>query len=378
MENAIKPWQQAISKLGIESLTTMQNDFFKKIDENENIVLLSPTGSGKTLAFLLPLLELLDPSSNKIEVLIITPSRELALQIEGVFKSLGTNFKANSCYGGHPFRTELNNFSSSPAVLIGTPGRISDHIRKESFKTDGIHVLILDEFDKSLELGFSSEMSFIISKLPNLKKRILSSATDISMIPDFTGIRHFHKLNYLVEESKSNNLSINVIKSENSDKLECLFQLLCELGSTNKLVFCNHRDAVERISRHLSDSGIVNDYFHGGLDQTERERMLIRFRNGSSNVLITTDLASRGIDIPEISNVIHYQLPINEASYIHRNGRTARMNSSGSSFLILAEDELIPNYANAIYSSYKLRSTSILPSFPDWETLILEQEKRKR
>lgn len=378
MENAIKPWQRAISKLGIESLTSMQTEFFNCIENNENIVLLSPTGSGKTLAFLLPLLEIMDPKQNSIEVLIITPSRELALQIESVFKSLGTNFKVNSCYGGHSFKTELNNFSSSPAILIGTPGRISDHIRKESFKTNGIQILILDEFDKSLELGFSSEMSFIISKLTNLKKRILSSATDIAVIPDFTGIGEFHKLNYLVEESKSNNLSINVIKSEDSDKLDCLFQLLCELGSTNKLVFCNHRDAVERISNHLSKAGVVNDYFHGGLDQSERERMLIRFRNGSSNVLITTDLASRGIDIPEISNIIHYQLPINEASYIHRNGRTARMNSIGSSFLILAVDEHIPDYIKLTYSNYKLTSTRVLPSLPKWETLYIGAGKKEK
>jgi ATP-independent RNA helicase DbpA len=150
------------------------------------------------------------------------------------------------------------------------------------------------------------------------------------------------------------------------------------LGAASTLIFCNHREAVERISNHLSQCGIINNYFHGGLEQTERERMLIRFRNGSSNILITTDLASRGLDIPEISFIIHYQLPSTEEGFIHRNGRTARMHSSGASFLILSEEEILPFYIKPGYLNYSLKAGMPLPESPLWQTLYIGGGKKDK
>ncbi len=371
-------WKQAINKLGITTLTEMQIRTLEVALNHNDIILLSPTGSGKTLAFLLPVLESLQAGIKQVQVLIITPSRELAQQIEMVFRSLGTGFKVNSCYGGHSKSTEKNNFSPPPAVLIGTPGRLADHIRSGNFLTNFISTLILDEFDKSLELGFQQEMLFIISRLNAIKKRILSSATDLDEIPGFTGIKSPYKLNYLLKENSSNNLIINIVKSQNKDKLECLFKLLCHLGAASTLVFCNHREAVERISNYLNKSGIINDYFHGGLEQSERERMLVRFRNGSSNILITTDLASRGLDIPEISYIIHYQLPATETEFIHRNGRTARMHSSGSSFLILSEEETAPGYIKSCFHEFEIKEGLTFPEKPSWQTLYIGGGKKDK
>lgn len=370
--------EQAILRLGFTTLNDMQIKSLEAIRTFNNIVLLSPTGSGKTLAFLLPLLETLKLNINEVQVLIITPSRELAQQIEMVFRNMGTTFKVNSCYGGHSLKTEKNNFILPPAVLIGTPGRLADHIRSENLSVSSIHTIVLDEFDKSLELGFQQEMSFIISRLISLKKRILSSATDLENIPKFTGIDNPFKLNYLLEKSNTNVLTVNIVKSINKDKLYCLFHLLCTLGSGSTLIFCNHRDAVERISKHLSESGIINNYFHGGLEQTERERMLIRFRNGSSNILITTDLASRGLDIPDIQYIIHYQLPANEEAYIHRNGRTARMNSMGSTFLIFSENEKIPSFIHPGYKYFEVNEGMNLPAVPLWQTLYFGGGKKDK
>ncbi len=378
MGMAEKSWELAINRLGIEFLTDMQKNALDAFTKYNNIIIISPTGSGKTLAFLLPLLDHLDKNKQAVEVLIITPSRELAQQIEGVFRNMGTEFKVNSCYGGHSMSTEKNNFILPPAVLVGTPGRIADHLRSGNISMASVNTLILDEFDKSLEFGFQNEMSYIISRLPAVKRKILSSATNLNEIPEFTGIANPIILNYLVQEKDGNNLQINIVKSQKKDKLDCLFHLLCNLGSAPTLVFCNHREAVERISIHLKEMGIANDYFHGGLEQTERERMLVRFRNGSSFILITTDLASRGLDIPDISFIIHYQLPTTDESFIHRNGRTARMHSSGSSYLILSEEENIPTYIKPGYSIYKLSEDLIMPEKPIWQTLYLGGGKKDK
>jgi ATP-independent RNA helicase DbpA len=370
--------EKALIKFGFSELNDMQTKSLDANRNNDNIVILSPTGSGKTLAFLLPLLETLKENIDEVQVLIITPSRELAQQIEIVFRNMATSFKVNSCYGGHSMKTEKNNFILPPAVLIGTPGRLSDHIRSGNISVGSIHTIILDEFDKSLELGFQEEMSFIMGRLNSLKKRILSSATDLKEIPEFTGINKPFILNYLLEKNDSITLSVNIVKSDNKDKLNCLFHLLCNLGSGSTLIFCNHREAVERISKHLSESGIINDYFHGGLKQAERERMLIRFRNGSSNILITTDLASRGLDIPDIQYIIHYQLPVTEKAYIHRNGRTARMNSAGSSFLIFSEDENIPSFIHPGYNSFIVKKGMNIPAIPSWQTLYFGGGKKDK
>src|SRR5690349_14390928 len=163
--------------LGIESLNEMQETAQNSILDEPNILLLSPTGSGKTLAFLLPVFEILQEEINTVQCLILVPSRELGLQIEQVWKKMGTSYKINVCYGGHSIETEIRNLSNPPAVLIGTPGRIADHIDRGTFRTDKIQTLILDEFDKSLQLGFHEQMSFIIGKLAKVNKRVLVSAT---------------------------------------------------------------------------------------------------------------------------------------------------------------------------------------------------------
>src|SRR6187402_3262988 len=174
--------------LGIESLNEMQLSAQETILTDNNVLLLSPTGSGKTLAFLLPIFELLDEYAAGVQCLILVPSRELGLQIEQVWKKMGTAYKVNVCYGGHSIETEIKNLSNPPAVLIGTPGRIADHIDRGTFRLDKIETLILDEFDKSLQLGFHEQMSFIIGKLSKMNKRVLVSATSDIEIPKYTRV----------------------------------------------------------------------------------------------------------------------------------------------------------------------------------------------
>jgi len=368
---------KSVANLKFESLNEIQEAMISNDLKADNIVLLAPTGSGKTVAFLLPLLHHLQEKESGIQAIILSPSRELALQIEQVFRSMGSGFKVNCCYGGHPFKTERNNFSESPAVLIGTPGRIAAHIRRESFNPDTIHLLVLDEFDKSLEMGFSDDMSFIIARLPQIKKRILTSATQAIEIPDFSGIKNPVTLNFLSEKRRPNIL-LKAVRAAEKDKFDILIRLVCTLGNEPTLVFCNHREAVDRIDELLAAEGVAHDTFHGGLEQDERERALLKFRNGSHQILITTDLASRGLDIPEIKNIIHYQGANSEEVFIHRNGRTARMNAAGTAWLVLAEKEKAPQFLTNPPEFVELPELIKLPDPPKWITLYIGAGKKDK
>src|ERR1700712_201455 len=368
--------KEALANLKITALNQMQHaalDAAKKGD----VVLLSPTGSGKTLGFLLPLLSLLDEKVPTVQALILVPSRELALQIEQVFKTIGSGFKVNCCYGGHPVKIERNNLSQPPAVLIGTPGRIAHHLRRHSFSTDTIHTLILDEFDKSLEFGFQEDMEYIIKQLPNLKKRILTSATKMKEIPGFTGINKPVEVDFLENKTNAPDLKLKAVISPAADKLDTLFALICKIGDKATLVFCNHREAVDRISDLLWDRGLVHDVFHGGMEQEDRERALLKFRNGSHRLLITTDLASRGLDIPEIEYVVHYQLPHNEEAFTHRNGRTARMHAKGTSYLLLSADEKLA-YLKQQPEIEELPTKNTIPEPTPWLTLYIAAGKKDK
>ena len=364
--------------LGIESLNEMQESASSAIQNDANVLLLSPTGSGKTLAFLLPVFQLLQEEINAVQCLILVPSRELALQIEQVWKKMGTDYKVNVCYGGHSIETEIKNLSNPPAILIGTPGRIADHIDRGTFKTDRITTLILDEFDKSLQLGFHEQMTFIISNLNKLNKRVLVSATSGIEIPRYTRITNPTVLDFIPSEEEKTNLSTKMVISKDKDKIDTLFQLICSLKSEAAIVFCNHRDAAERISDALNDKGIYATYYHGGMDQDERERALIQFRNGSVNYLVTTDLAARGLDIPEMKHVIHYHLPLKEEEFTHRNGRTARMLASGTAYLIVNESEKKLDYIDYSMPVLELSSTTTLPKPPQFQTIYISGGKKNK
>lgn len=367
-----------LAQVGIEQLNEMQQAVLDA-ETSKDLVLLSPTGSGKTLAFLLPLLDAFSGEEKKIEALIIAPSRELALQIEAVFRSMGTGYKVNCCYGGHPIRTEKKSLEHPPTLLIGTPGRIVDHLERGTINLDKVKTLVLDEFDKSLELGFTSEMKEILSHLPNVKRRVLTSATEGVEIPSFTGIQKPIRLSFLTDVKKSGNLVVRVVQSPVKDKLETLYKLLGELDGGATLVFYNLREAVERVSNYLTDmGGVENEAFHGGMEQPERERALSRFRNGSSNVFVSTDLAARGLDIQDVKNVIHYHLPVNEEAYVHRNGRTARMHAEGTAYMILNEIESIPEYIDREPKEFFLPEKACIPVRPERVTLTLNKGKRDK
>jgi len=346
MANTLRNKEDILKKLNIEKLNTMQEEAQNAISSNNDIILLSPTGTGKTLAYLLPIIESLNPNIQEIQCLIMVPSRELAIQIEQVIRLMGTGFKANAIYGGRAGSKDKIEIKHRPAILVGTPGRIADHLRRESFTTEHIKTLVLDEFDKSLEVGFEADMSEISIALQDVDKRILTSATQRVEIPIFVGLQNPITINYLDEEIDQ--LTIKTILSPTKDKLISLVKTLDFLGNQPGIIFCNFKDTIQYVSDFLSENNISHGCFYGGMEQKDRERALIKFRNGTHQLLLATDLAARGIDIPELKFIIHYQLPLRNKEFIHRNGRTARMNSEGTAYILQWEAEDLPDFIGDI------------------------------
>lgn len=371
---------QALEGLKIDTLNPMQESAIEAWREGSDLILLSPTGSGKTLAYLLPLLETLKPDVQGVQAVVLVPSRELALQIDQVFRSMNTPFRVMSCYGGRPAMEEHRTMNGiHPSVIIGTPGRMNDHLGKANFDSSTVHTLVIDEFDKCLEFGFQEEMAQVIGQLPRLKRRFLLSATDTEEIPRFTGLNRTQKLDFLNgEEEVSSRIHIYKVMSPVKDKLETLYRLLCTLGSKSTLVFCNHRESVERVGKYLQSQKYPCGIFHGGMEQDDRERSLYKFRNGSCHVLISTDLAARGLDIPEIEHVVHYHLPIQEDGYIHRNGRTARWEAEGNSYIILHPEEQLPAYIDEEPETFDLPEETPKPSQPKFVTIYIGKGKKDK
>lgn len=371
--------QRILTALNISELNEMQETMLAVASRTDNIILISPTGSGKTLGFLLPLVQNLKQDVLGIQALIIVPSRELALQIEQVFKQMKTNYKINCCYGGHSVKIEENNLSELPAVLVGTPGRIAHHLRKRTINFNDTSILVLDEFDKSLEFGFEDEMNFIVDNCLGLKQRILTSATEINFIPDFIKLTNAELLKFNKQNNEQSSLlHQKYVKVEGDDKIEGLLLLLGKTNSRPTIVFCNHREAVKRISDQLEEYHIEHTIYHGALEQIEREKSLIKLRNGSVTLLVSTDLASRGLDIPEIEFVIHYQLPTTKETLIHRNGRTARMKANGTVYYLLDINDHLPEFLDETPEYEILPGKMILPKPSMWKTLFIGGGKKDK
>mgnify|MGYP000026455184 CR=1 FL=1 len=375
MANIIKTQAAILAKLQIDALNPMQVEAVSVIEKSANTILLSPTGTGKTLAFSLPLLKTLDPASKEVQALILVPSRELAIQIEQVIRSMGSGYKVNAVYGGRPMSKDKIELKHIPAILIGTPGRISDHFANERFSINSIKTLILDEFDKSLEVGFEYEMRNIINQLNFLEKRILTSATQGVEIPDFVKLQEPRTINYL-KGKRTSQLTFKTVVSPNKNKLKTLVDLVQHIGNEPGIVFCNLKDSITQLSAFLDKNNISHACFSGGMEQKDRERALIKFRNGTCQLLIATDLAARGIDIPEMKFIIHYELPKHEEEFIHRNGRTARVNEKGTAYILKWNNERLPNFIKESKGVNISKKAHITPQY--WETLFISGGRKDK
>ena len=370
----MKTQKEIINKLGISALNEMQVLADVAISNNENVILLSPTGTGKTLAFLLPIINQMNFENNGVQLIIVVPSRELAIQIEQVIREMGTGLKCNSVYGGQSFNQDRINLKHVPAIIVGTPGRLADHLNRNTFSLDFVKTMVLDEFDKSLEIGFEDELKIICSSLYHVKKRILTSATNQVEIPRFVNLESPKIVNNL--KKGDGVLKIKSILSADKDKLESLSDALLKLNGKSGILFCNYKDSINRVSDFLSHKGISHGCFYGGLEQHDRELALIKFRNGSHNLIVATDLAARGLDIDKIDFIMHYHLPLREHEFIHRNGRTARMHNNGTVFILHHSDEKLPDFIPVMETAELLRVEE--SKALEWSTVMISGGRRDK
>ena len=383
----MKKTNEILQRLGISQLNDMQEEALAAIvRSNDDVVILSPTGTGKTLAYLLPLVQLINEEKPSLQAIVVTPGRELALQSSEVLKSMGCGLHSMAVYGGRPAMDEHRELRKvCPQIIFGTPGRLNDHLVKGNIVADDVRFLIIDEFDKCLEMGFQNEMAILLGNLPYVKRRVLLSATESEVMPRFVNMGHTQRLDYRQEEEQvSSRVHIYYIESPQNDKLEPLRQLLLERGEESTVVFLNYRESVERVADFLRKAGFTLSAFHGGLEQKQREDALYRFANGSANIMVCTDLASRGLDIPDIDNIVHYHLPETEQNYVHRVGRTARWDKQGRSFFLLKAGEHIPDYVEETPTAYNLKADvddstpERVPARPKMVTIYIGKGKRDK
>lgn len=379
--NTLTTFQQdALRKLNIDALNTMQMAALAHCRANSSMVLLSPTGTGKTLAFLLPLLERLDQRRSGVQAVIILPSRELARQVFEVWRAMATPFQMTALYGGRPLEQEVASLGgASTSVIVGTPGRLLDHLNRSSFAVDKCTHLFIDEFDKCLEMGFRDEMSKLIDKLPAVTSRFLLSATDADEIPQFAGTADVEKLDYRGGgEQPAVRTSFYTITTTPDKRLEKLFSLLCSFGGEPAIVFCNFRETVDEVYRYLTKNSLHCVAYNGAMEQKARELALYRFTSGCSNILVSTDLAARGLDIKDVKHVVHYQRALSADIFTHRNGRTARWEADGSVYMIAFENKELPDFVPDGLEEYNLPKRNTLPPAPEWTVLYVGKGKRDK
>ena len=341
------------TRLGIENLNEMQKEMMSKAGEGRDIILLSPTGSGKTLAFTLPVLKLMKPSTGRIQCVVIAPSRELVIQIASVMREAGKIFRTVALYGGHSVEDEVNSLKVTPDIVVATPGRLLDHSVRHNLELLPVRMLVLDEFDKTLELGFEEEMEKLLKRMKNVSRIILTSATKTDLLPEFLNLTNPLTIDYSDDsQDVRGRMRIRKTVADSNDKLDGLLTLLHNINSGNTspektIIFVNHRESAERVYEFLRKNKVAAVLYHGALEQKERETAVALFNSESRPILVATDLAARGLDIEKVKSVIHYHQPLTKEAFIHRNGRTARVEEEGDIYLLVGPDEELKEYVTS-------------------------------
>lgn len=367
--------QRLAERHRIEKLNPMQQQM--AATDATRIVLLSPTGSGKTVAFAIRLLRSLVPSTGNVQAVVMAPSRELVIQIADVIRPLAQGLKTVAFYGGHAMTDEVNSMKVVPDIIVATPGRLLDHLRRGTVVLDNVSALVLDEYDKSLELGFHDEMKRIVRRMRHLSLIILTSATPLAEMPDFLSFARPETFDFTASKPAGGHVQFVRVDSPERDKLSTLEALLRSLPNGRALVFVNHRESAERVYNELRRAGLPVGLYHGGLEQRERKLALDLLDNGTTPILVTTDLGARGLDIDNVQYVIHYHLPLTPETWTHRNGRTARMGADGTVFSIIADGENIPEYV-VWDRQFSPRGEAADPIRSDTATIYINAGKKEK
>ena len=371
--------ENALKEQAIFTATEIQQKAIPIIQSGADVVGISQTGTGKTLAFLIPIIQKLDAKSASTQALIIVPTRELAVQIKKEGQKLckykkGIHFLA--VYGGADINQQIFAFKKKPQVVIGTAGRILDHIRRHTLKLNDLKFLVLDEADEMFNMGFRKDIIKIIEKAPQTRQTLLFSATMNDEVLDLSK-------NYMIEPKnieigRKNESLKNITQTyflvPKDKKKKALHSLLIELERAKTLIFCNTKKMVGGVQSYLEKMGYMVLVLHGDMPQSQRNQVMQTFRGTRADILITTDVAARGIDVKNIKSVINFDLPPNKEQYLHRMGRTGRAGEDGNVFTILDSKE----QENKLLEMVKSTNSQISLGFLQLTNLNEEKAKTSR
>ena len=331
--------------MGFETLTPIQSRTIPLIMEGKDVIGQAQTGTGKTLAFGLSLIEMLPRKGNSPEAVILCPTRELAVQVAEELKRLAKYRKdlhVVPVYGGQPIQKQLASLKRGARIIVGTPGRVMDHMQRGTLRFDKVRMVVLDEADKMLDMGFVDDMKTILWAMPEGRQTLLFSATMPQSIMDL--VLKFQKdpqvVNVVGEQVTVPEVEQTFFEVKPWMKLDMLCRLIDDYTPTSSLVFCNTKRRVDQIVKDLQERGYMADSLHGDMTQSRRDYAMLKFRKKHLRILVATDVAARGIDVDDIEAVINYDLPQDDQYYVHRIGRTARMGKGGRAFTLVLPDQL--------------------------------------
>jgi len=364
---------RAVADMGFEEATPIQSRSIDFIMNGRDVLGQSQTGTGKTAAFGIPCLEKIDVEDKKLQAVILSPTRELAIQISEEFRKLlkyKTGIRVLPIYGGQPIDRQIMAIKKGVQVVIGTPGRVMDHMRRHTLKMDGVKMVVLDEADEMLDMGFREDIELILDKMPEERQTILFSATMPQDILELTNeyLKDPEHIRVVRKEMTVPSIEQAYFEVKEKTKLEALCRLIDVLDPALSLVFCNTKKKVDELTEQLQGRGYFAEGLHGDLKQNQRDLVMKKFRNRTMEILVATDVAARGIDVDDIDVVFNYDLPQDEEYYIHRIGRTARAGKSGKAYSFVVGKEIYKLRDIMQYTKVKIKREK-LPTLSDVEEI---------
>lgn len=371
--NLSKELRRAVREFGFEEMTPIQAQTIPLILEGRDVIGQAQTGTGKTLAFGLPILESVHPRIKKPQVIILCPTRELAIQVaeelQGVLK-YRREIIVLPVYGGQPIDRQIRTLNSGAHVVIGTPGRTIDHIKRRTLKLDNVKTVVLDEADEMLNMGFIDDIEEILQHVPRERQTLLFSATMPRPILNLT--RKYQKdpefIKVVHQQMTVPNVEQYYFEVREASKLDVLCRVIDMYGLKSSLVFCNMKRRVDEVVMHLEARGYPAQGLHGDMTQPQRDQAMSKFKRNRTEILVATDVAARGLDIDNIEAVFNYDLPQDDEYYVHRIGRTARAGKSGIAFSFVVGRELYKMHEIESYTSTKIVRKPV-PSIEDIEVV---------
>lgn len=360
---------RAVEEMGFTTPSPIQNEAIPPILAGRDVIGQAQTGTGKTAAFGIPALELIDTSERHVQVLVLCPTRELALQVADEIRKLSKfkrGIKVEAIYGGDSIERQIRSLKSGVHIVIGTPGRVMDHMERNTLKLDNVKMMILDEADEMLDMGFREDIESILEDMPEERQTILFSATMSKPIMGIT--QRFQKDPVLVKVVKRELTAQNIEQVYFEVKPKAKVEVMCRLIDTYDLklllVFCNTKRKVDEIVEDLLIRGYMAEGLHGDLRQAQRNNVMAKFRAGTTSILVATDVAARGIDVDDVDAVINFDIPLDEEYYVHRIGRTGRAGKSGRAFSLVSRDEKYRFREIQTYTKSKVEK-GVIPSYED-------------